>query len=365
MRAHTVALNSLSPEGLALDEAYHVLRQTEVNLAKHGISMSRPCGKSDKHSCYLADMMDTVNACLAAVNMCLKELLSEHFVLRPTDVAFREPAKEAAVKRAAVVMRWLMLRHRCVVELDLDDNICGKYREFAGLWLECLSKAETLGRLILRLPTTRPYAGEWPLNEVWHVCWLRKLELKYVDLSGTGNVPFKEFADFMQRCSQLVELKLAYFMNQPKDPRVLFGALQASRTLKWPFLDVTCLQRQHGPLLAEYLRSGPGLKDLHLTSSVEAPTIKLWCFINAVQHLEDLEEMSLENFSLSLKYSFALAKAVVAYERLRVLELLGCHWLQTRERHGTHYQTLTRHGVFRHLSWYWNRARASNIWHSI
>ncbi|XP_049525166.1 uncharacterized protein LOC125946371 [Dermacentor silvarum] len=272
-------------------------------------------------------MMDTVNACLAAVNMRLKQLLSGHFVLKPMDVAFKEPAKEAAVKRAAVVVRWLILRHRCVVELDLDDNICRKYREFAGLWLECLSKAQTLGGLRVRLPTARPYAAEWPLNEIWHVCWLRKLELRYVDLSGTGNVPFKEFADFMQRCTQLAELKLAYFMKQPKDPTVLFGALQASRTLKWLFMDVTCLRRQDGSLLAEYLRSGPALVDLDLTSSVEAPTIKLGSFINAVQHLEDLQEISLENFSLSLEYAFALAKAVVACQKLRVLELLDCHWL--------------------------------------
>ncbi|KAH7945576.1 hypothetical protein HPB49_013135 [Dermacentor silvarum] len=328
MQAHADALKTMSPVGLKGDEACNLLRQTELHLAKLGIDMNRWCGKSDKgDSCYLTDKVDTVNTCLAAVNMRLKEYLSGHFVLKPMDVPFKDPAKEAAVKRAAVVVRWLVLRHRCVVELELDDSICRQYRDFAGIWLECLSRARCLRGLKLRLPMDHPDGSRWPLNEVWHVCWLRKLELWHVDLTGISSVPFEHFAYFMEQCTQLTELKLAYFMNEPKNATVLFRALKASRTLKLLSMDITCLERQNGPLVAEYLCSCPGLKTLDLTSSIGAPAVTLDSFISAVRHLKNLENLTLDKFSLNLECALDLAKTVAACEKLRFLQILNCQWL--------------------------------------
>nr|XP_054926754.1 uncharacterized protein LOC129384990 [Dermacentor andersoni] len=326
VRAQALALSAMSPEGLSVDEAFHVLRQAEVHLAKQGVDMSRQCGKSDTGSCYLEDMVDTVNTCLVAVNMCLRNSWSGPLVLSSVDTPFTEPAKEAAVKCAAVVVRWLVLRHRCILALDLDDSKCRKYREFAGLWLECLGKENTLRVLRVKLPTTRPCAGEWPLKEVWQACWLRTLELRHVDLSGTADVAFEELANFMQRCTQLTELTLSHFMKPLKDPTMLFRALQANRNLTFLSMDISYLQCQHGSLLVEYFGRLPRLKYLTLTSSIEAPAIKLRSFVSAAEHLTYLVAITLEKFSLSLECALALADAVVRNGGLRVLELLNCQW---------------------------------------
>ncbi|KAK8764907.1 hypothetical protein V5799_032479 [Amblyomma americanum] len=294
--------------------------------------MNRTCKAMKNQPCYLRDVQDTISDFLVPLNMQLKDDVDVgKMTLWSLDNNFEPHGTAAAVKRAALLVRWLVYMHPCIGTLVFNDSSTRQFKEFASLWLGCLHKARGLRSIVIRTPRTKLRAGRWPEGSLFRADWITDLDLRFLDLTGTADVPFKEFADFLEKATGLKSLALVNFMKVPKDPALLFSALQKRPTIKKLTISVSCMQREHGALLAEYLRRSFGLTSLTLGSCVDEPTVKLKRFVAAVEKLRDLETLVLEGFCVDMQDAICMAKAIVALPALHTFHLCGCLWLLPAE----------------------------------
>ncbi|KAH7943540.1 hypothetical protein HPB52_009196 [Rhipicephalus sanguineus] len=282
-----------------------------------------PCTSSEGRPCDIFGELPFWNEFFWPVGFQLRELSPGELSLVELHDGYCGLDMDEGV-RAAMILIHLLTHHRCVVSLDLNDNIVFAHptEDRPKLICDAFRKSPSLRKLKFRLrffatSLWRSFAETLP-----HLIQLRDLELDYVPLDHRALEAFLEFLASTRSLTTLTMRKL--FLSCAEAVLVIQG-LKRNATITALSVNTSLLSSNSphfGIMLTEYFRWNKTLRALSVTAFADLTSIDLRPVIEALFHNDTLSELNLTRLVLSE----LITDMLILNKTLRIFHMIECYY---------------------------------------